>query len=839
LATTRDRKRIGDTPPLGVAFRILYFAFVLAIVILEFPGVSELTRSPDPGIHTRNLVVQGVREDGPNRQKNLQPGDEIYAVAGERIRNYYHYRSVLTANESYAPLEYDLLRDGAHVAVVVEFDRVPQRQLVQNLAVLLVALSFLLLGTWVYLRRPDLLGSLFAINCAMLAFLFTHRPSVSNPALQLAAELVYDATMLAFPAFFLHFFLVFPGRPQRSTRSERRWRLIALYAVPAALYAVTAAVIVSRFGLRPVEPGLVAVIMTASTLYVPAYLIASLVLFVRAYRSSPRARKQKLRVVTVGTLIGILPFVVTLVFRQVAPGENFVGEFAAVLCVGFVPATFAYAILKHGAIELIHVVRRGLVYAVLTGAIIAVYYIVVAVVGDFVMRELNVAHYVFMPVAVLVLAIAFAPARAGVQRLVDRLFYRGEYAYRQEVFEFNRQLARKLHAGEIYDSFVVRVNGLLNSSWIAIYTREKGRELSLYRSVGDPPELPENFSLQSFLGRYFSRYMTPLQVEFLEPTWEHRRLDGESKLYLGLEGLAVCIPVVAHDRFISLILLGEKRSGLVYTRTDAELLATFSEQLALVLQNAELLQASIEQERLQNEVMLARDIQLSLVPPAPPDHPKIEIFGQMISSFEVGGDYFDYFFIDEDRIALAVGDVSGKGIPAAMLMSSLQAVFKNLAIKDGLAPADLNKELNAHLVGNAKPEQFASFFYGVMDLRQNRFNFSNAGHCPGLLVKETYADRLGQGGLVLGVQVDADYRQGSVMMEPGDLLALYTDGISEQKNPEGEEYGEDRLISFLVANKKLPIRELQSALFQDVLEFGGGQQQDDTTCVFACYKSNY
>jgi sigma-B regulation protein RsbU (phosphoserine phosphatase) len=837
MATRRERKRIGGASPLGVAFKIAYFAFVLSIVVLEFPGAGELTRSPDPGIDTRNLVIQGVRADGPNLDKDLQPGDEIYAVAGQKIRNYYHYRSVLAANEAFQPLDYELVRDGRHVTAVVEFEHIPQRRLAQIIALVLLALSFLLLGTWVYLRRPDLLGSLFAVNCAVLAFLFTHRPSVTNPALQLAGELAYDAVMLAFPALFLHFFLVFPGRPQRGTRSEKRWRLVALYAVPAALYLVTAAVIVSRFHLRPVDRGLVAVIMTAASLYVTAYLIASLVLFVRAYRSSPRAQKQKLRVVTAGTLIGFLPFVVTLAIRQVAPGENYIVEFASVLCVGFVPATFAYAILKHGAIELNHVVRRGLAYAVLTGAIIAVYYIIVAVVGDFVLRELNVAQYVFMPVAVLVLAITFAPARARVQRLVDRLFYRGEYVYRQEVFEFNRQLARKVHADEIYDSFVRRVDGLLKSSWIAIYARAEGRELVCHRRVGDCPDLPEVFSLQSFLGRYFSRYMTPLQVEFLDHTWERRRLDAESKRFLKLPGLAVCVPVVAHDSFLSLILLGDKRSGLVYSRTDAELLATFAEQLALVLQNAELLESSIEQQRLQDEVMLARDIQLSLVPVSPPDHPAIDIYGEMVSSFEVGGDYFDYFFIDEDRIALAIGDVSGKGVPAAMLMSSLQAVFKNLAIKDGLAPAELTSELNAHLADNAKPEQFASFFYGVIDLRRNRFNFSNAGHCPALLVKESYADRLGQGGLVLGVQRDADYREGSVMTEPGDLLALYTDGVTEQKNPEGEEYGEDRLIRFLVANKNLPIRELHSALFADVLAFGGGQQQDDITCVFICHKA--
>jgi len=838
LAKTRERRRDGSTPPPGAAFRIAYFAFVIAIIVLEFPGVAELVRGPDPGIDTRNLVIPRVRAEGPNSGGNVVAGDEIWAVAGERIRNNIHYRSLLAANVDFEPLEYTLVRDGTRHVETVVFESVPQRQLVRHFALLLLGLSFLMGGTWVYLRRPDLLGALFAINCALLAFFFTHRPSVSHTALQLAGELFHDAAMLAFPAVFLHFFLVFPGRTRVGTVSERRWRLAALYAVPVAIYIVTAAVIVGRFNFDLVNARLVDVIVAVSGAYFPAYLVASLVLFFRSYRSSPRAQKQKLRVVTAGTLVGVLPFVVTLAIRQVSAGENYFLEFLSVLCLGFVPATFAYAILKHGAIELNHVMRRGLVYAVLSGVIIAVYYILVAAAGSFVMRELNVAQYVFTPIAVLVLAITFAPARARVQRFVDRLFYRGVYAYRQEVFEFNRQLARKLDPGEIFEAFVGRVEGLFKPSWIAIYAHGEGRELFLFRREGEcPPEIPETISLQSFLGRYFSRYVTPLQVEFLDPSWERPSLDCESERVIGLPGLAVCVPVVAHDQFLSIILLGQKQSGLVYSRTDAELLATFSEQLALVLQNAELLQSSIEQERLQNEVMLARDIQLSLVPPAPPDHPAIDIFGKMVSSFEVGGDTFDYFAIDDHRIALAIGDVAGKGIPAAMLMSSLQAIFRNLAVRDGLAPADLNNELNAYLAGNANPEHFATFFYGVIDLHNNRFKFSNAGHCPALLIKAGYVDRLGQGGMILGVRGAEVYREGTVILDPGDLLVLYTDGVTEQKSAGGEEYGEERLIDFLVANRNLPIRELHSALFQDVLAFGDGEQQDDITVVFACHKT--
>jgi sigma-B regulation protein RsbU (phosphoserine phosphatase) len=244
-----------------------------------------------------------------------------------------------------------------------------------------------------------------------------------------------------------------------------------------------------------------------------------------------------------------------------------------------------------------------------------------------------------------------------------------------------------------------------------------------------------------------------------------------------------------------------------------------------------LIQSSIDKERLKREVMLAREIQQALLPGAPPRLRNASIIGQMVSSLEVGGDYFDYFALDEDRAVIAIGDVSGKGVPAAMLMASLQAVFKNRAIKGGLAPAALNTELNDFLVDHAKPGQFASFFCGVCDVARSTLTFSSAGQCPALLATDGYVDRLRHGGMVLGARRAQQYVEGTVAFRPGDLLLLYTDGIIEQRNAAGDLYGEDRLVSFLRANRNLPPADLQNALLNDVLAFGNGHQEDDITSV--------
>jgi sigma-B regulation protein RsbU (phosphoserine phosphatase) len=578
-------------------------------------------------------------------------------------------------------------------------------------------------------------------------------------------------------------------------------------------------------------------LLGASTVYFALYLLASLAVFVRSYRRAPRAQKQKLRVVIAATLAGLTPFLVTTLFAGIRPGAHGHATIVAELCLGFVPLGFAYAILKHGAIELNTVVRKSVFYALLTGFLLGGYYAVIHTVGGFLSRELGVSDLVWMPVAVLVLAVIFAPVRARLQSVVDRIFYRAEFTYKQEVIDFSRRISRATTHDEVLDHFLERCEALLHPTFTAVYLRGEGRTLALARTSGGPAAPPREFNADSFLGRYFTRFRTPLMAEFLDRSWERPNLDSDSRALLAIPSLAVCVPIAAPDRLLGVALLGQKRSGLVYGRADGELLETFAEQMALVIENADLIQSLVEQERLKSEVMLARDIQQALLPSSPPRHRGIDLHGQMVSSTEVGGDYFDYFALDDERIVIAIGDVSGKGIPAAMLMASLQAVFKNRALKGGLAPAALNQELNDYLMDHAKPGQFATFFCGVLDLSRSTLTFSNAGQCPALLSTRGFIDRLGNGGMVLGASRLHRFDEGMVAFQPGDLLFLYTDGVTEQTNDEGEQFGEERLVQFIRSNRNLPPGELQNALLATLTAFGRGRQDDDLTSVIALRKS--
>ncbi|UCG50955.1 MAG: SpoIIE family protein phosphatase [Candidatus Latescibacterota bacterium] len=817
--------------------RFPILALIASIVLLEFPGSRDLIETPYSGIETINLVVQNVGEESPNTDKDIRQNDEIRAVAGERVRNYHHLRYLVKRNTGFAPQEYELSRGDETITVTVEYVPIPSSLVHRRFGRLLVGFTFLLTGLLVLLRRCDSIGILFSLNCTILCYFLADRPVLPTPSLQITGELFDDAMMVFFPAVFLHFFRVFPGRVRVMDRRAHVRRVLVIYGFPSLLFLVGSVFIIRNFFFVRTSSGVLTMMLAASTFYTAWYLLASLIVFVRNYRFSSVAQKQKLRIAIAGTVVGIVPFLTVIVWRQIMPGSYTLWEFLSSLGLVFVSISFAYAILKHGAIELNIVVRKSIVYAFLTGLIIAAYYGLVRLLGDYLTSEFNLRPAYFSVIAVLVLAVIFAPAREIVQGVVDRLFFRGDYDYKEEVVEFNRQLSRKLKKREILGYFSERMETLLKSSFFAFYSRDDSDgELKLDASDENGSSLPPTFPKDSLLGRYLSRYRKALMVEYLDSSWGRRYLDATSTEFLEASKAAVCLPIGSGESLSGLIILGSKRSGLLYTRTDSELLETFSEHLGLVLENAELHEATMEKERLKNEVMLAREIQLSLLPKEPPRHTSVELLGQMVSSVEVGGDYFDYFELGRERIGVAIGDVSGKGVPAAMLMSSLQAVFKNLALRDGMNPGDVISEVNKYLCSSGKPEQFATFFYGILDLKDSTFTFCNAGHCPALLVKPDYVDRLGEGGMILGIEPAKRYAEGRVRVEPGNMICLYTDGVTEQTNAGGDQYGEKGLIEFLRANRNLPLSDLQESLFASVLAFGDGRQDDDITNVITRYK---
>jgi len=230
------------------------------------------------------------------------------------------------------------------------------------------------------------------------------------------------------------------------------------------------------------------------------------------------------------------------------------------------------------------------------------------------------------------------------------------------------------------------------------------------------------------------------------------------------------------------------------------------------------------------EIEAASATQRGLLPQSIPQFPGYEISAAWRPAGAVSGDYLDLLRLDANHLALSVADVIGKGVPAALLMSNVQAAVHALA-GEMLPTGELCRRINRIVAANVGSGKFITFFYGVLDSAR-RFSYTNAGHCEPILVRQNgECVRVNHGGVVLGVFPDWEYREEHVDLEPGDRLVLFTDGITEIANAADEEFGEERLMELLRAHRALGAEAMQKRVMAAIAEFSGGNFQDDATLI--------
>jgi sigma-B regulation protein RsbU (phosphoserine phosphatase) len=238
-------------------------------------------------------------------------------------------------------------------------------------------------------------------------------------------------------------------------------------------------------------------------------------------------------------------------------------------------------------------------------------------------------------------------------------------------------------------------------------------------------------------------------------------------------------------------------------------------------------------EALEREVAIARDVQRELLPRSVPVVRGLDLAGICLPAVGVGGDYYDFLPLPDERMGIVIADVSGKGIPAALLMAGLQASVRSLALP-GISPCDINRRLNEMVHQTTSASRYATLFFAVYDPRDRSFLYSNAGHFPPIHCGARDATRLSQGGLPIGLMPGSLYGEGRRELGIGDVVALYTDGVVETPNAQGEEFGDARLVEVLTQHRGAPLDDIVAEVVATVGRWsGGGIPHDDLTLVLA------
>ena len=267
------------------------------------------------------------------------------------------------------------------------------------------------------------------------------------------------------------------------------------------------------------------------------------------------------------------------------------------------------------------------------------------------------------------------------------------------------------------------------------------------------------------------------------------------------------------------------------TRSALETLAT---EAAVAIENARLYREASEKARLEQELRIAAEIQQALMPPGECTGAFFEVAGTSVPCRAIGGDFFDYLEIGANGLGFALGDVSGKGAPAALLTAAVQGMF-TVESTESAGPAEVLTTINLGLKRRNIESKFVTMFYGVLE-SGGRLTYSNGGHNAPVLLRPDGTSRLETGGMILGMFDFASYEQETLTLSPGDTLVVFSDGISEAQNPEGDEYGDQRLIECLEANRAASPAEMREALIASARVFArGADQSDDMTVLIIRY----
>ncbi|MBU1097218.1 MAG: SpoIIE family protein phosphatase [Bacteroidetes bacterium] len=393
-----------------------------------------------------------------------------------------------------------------------------------------------------------------------------------------------------------------------------------------------------------------------------------------------------------------------------------------------------------------------------------------------------------------------------------------------QVFDFN----------ELADSITNLTTKVSNSDSAWLVTKEPGGlKLSSVSNIGyvDADEITKIFESEGILN----------QEEFVTFSRKQIRLKIKNDIRLfDFKALAIS-PLKVHNN-TSGFLFAARKQNYGFDEDEKKSIEAFADYAAVALENAKLIEESIEKERLKSELKVAREIQYKILPSTTPNCDNLQVSALFIPAYEVGGDYYDFFRMNEDKLGFVIADVSGKGISSAFIMAEVKGVFETLA-KLIDSPKELLVKANNILSESLDKKSFVTAVYGFVDKKKGQLSFARAGHMPVYICRNQKIEKLVPNGIGLGLDYGYSFEQNlkeqTVDLVDNDIIVLYTDGITEAKNIKMEEFGYNRFESIISSENFENVEELKSKIINKISSFTqGNSQHDDITLVLMKWVSN-
>lgn len=691
----------------------------------------------------------------------------------------------------------------------------------------LIVLGLILVGIWAYTQKPH---SSSVLTLALFCYTLAGNMTVSYGTIadvyagfNLPMWLFVSVGILsAFSApLWLKLQMIFPRRNPAYARHRLFYNLLIFIPVLVIGYLASTG--------------------NSEQIALPALILNTLFislgygLLIRNYRhTSVKIEKRQIRLVMLGAAPGLAIYTLVLwtfvLFPEWYHAMPVVYRILVInivfLFVLGVPVSLGIAIGKYRLLHVEGRLKRGTRFLAVNIILLALFAVILWVFGELFLENMGIESQT--PILILGILLAFFfmglqrkikvkieeyfyPERVKLRRLMKD-FLAGSMAHTEgEKFwnELEEKLADGLSAEKIYP--VIRVDG---KGFFGVHLNE-----------------PTPFSAGDAFMHRLEAKDNPLLFDEMIASGKIT-LSPEQRDWFIERKSAILLPLVTTSGLLGFLVISTKTNGEDFTSEELDLLQSFSAQTALVAENLELLGEKLQKEKLEEQLRVARSIQQGLLPQNIPDVPGIEIAPFIKFCLDVAGDYYDVIPLEDGRIVLSIGDVSGKGVGAALLMANLQASLRTTQAM-GARLYESASRINRIVYENTPPEMFITFFMLCVDPVRKCIRYVNAGHNPPFLVKNDGSVKtLSRGGLLLGIVEETVYEEGEIQLENGDTILMYTDGVSEAMDDSEEEFGEKRMAALAAKNRALPLAELLSLIERSVSHFHGSDEYlDDFTML--------
>ena len=836
------KSRLIESRPVHVLF-VATGALLLLMALLQLP-IGIFIQYTRPGLpwFPVEVVAQGIRivpvvsVDG-EPDARFQASDVITRINALRLDSA-HYDSgewsrFIAELHVGDTLDIHLLRgtEARRFPVVLDASMNEIRGRNMSLATLVInnvsPVILMLIGYVVLLRRPrQRQAAMFFLTLSIYAVYMLSATAVSQymPWWKLIGDwrdLVAEVTFMLFLPMLLHFLIVFPE--EWFMKQRPRLRLLLVYLPFALLMAL---------GMLAAQSQLADDIRPYALLIDGAYVLAPLLGLALLAGSRRRAQVpltlRVIRVVRIGMWAFAVGFILLVVLNHLYVYYDTLLPLAVELRLASLlmvtlalPVSFWYALLRYGFLDVHILYKRTTLYALLSGLIVLAFVLLFSFL-DAAIEEFTTIDTLLVSVIVTsVIAIFVGLGKGSVERFLDRRFFQEEYQRRERLRGLSRDLLNMLERDEIVRTLAVRLPEILQLGFISVI--EWGGAGIRRTLAGEELADATVETLQQQPGLFASvEKGTVLNLN---------AIPGGG----ALPGLNAFFCISAEDGLRVCVLIGKKSSGRTLGTEELNELRGVAEHAALGWKNASLAEALREKERIKQDVQIAQHIQTAMLPAGTPEHPRYELAALTLPAREVGGDFYDYVEFDGGRLGLVVGDVSDKGVSAAMIMASAISTLRFAADADE-SPRRILEAANRRLYRDTYRQMFAAVCFVVLDEETMEMRFTNAGLPKPLLVRdgEAFLIEWSENGshYPLGMVEDTVYHEESLTLQAHDVPVLYTDGIIEATNTHGEECGIRRLRDTVTATAS---QAAQDILFQIITEaqrhHGGADQGDDVTLM--------